>query len=513
MASRSLLLRALIHPPTMPPDSSTRSTSQSRTSSSVTGRRLTGFESTTHRAIDIRIERAKALRGLCVGTMPVEHFLCKYLHSALPPTEQAIPEIDLRSLTAAKNEREMYRLLVSQHPCLSDTCSYDPTKLDSFTGVAWPKNVEFVVSADRNTNRRHLKPDIGLRLLPPSMESRQWIDRGRYIEEPYDPIHTALCVEVKHDNQDDPFIDYNPEAPTKTVSCENNTDSGRLSRGQLAMYAEQQFKHQHRVFLLQIVIVGRYARFIYWDRSGLVVSQCFDLIQRPELLMEFLWRFVHAGDRGRGWDNSATPADADELSRFTSALDKFASEESKAIPHAVAQTLAAKSRESSYPICKIQVNDEYNDRDVQNTQEKKDSFREYVIGSPFSTTSSTPGRGTRSYLADDLRNDDIKFLKDTWAVSDQTILPELGIYRLLSEHEVPAVLFPVCAGTVTDNGHPQCTTSNTWATVTEPWLAPHNTNMRQYVHGRLVQDVACSLDRLNSSRDIVFVMRNIVECE
>lgn len=134
-------------------------------------------------------------------------------------------------------------------------------QVETLARSPFPQRVEFVVSADRQSNPRDLRPDIGMRILLPG--SRRPHRSSTYVEAAYDNINTALCMEVKYRNTDDSFDSYYPDNPHSIFEA---TSSG--SRGQLAMYADHQFRHQRRLFLSRIVIISTWARFIHWDRSG-----------------------------------------------------------------------------------------------------------------------------------------------------------------------------------------------------------------------------------------------------
>ncbi|KDQ30001.1 hypothetical protein PLEOSDRAFT_154719 [Pleurotus ostreatus PC15] len=93
--------------------------------------------------------------------------------------------------------------------------------------------------------------------------------------------------------------------PTELVPCEkyhaeNDTNAGRDTRGQIASYAGVAMAMQFRSHLFSVLICGKYARFIRWDRSCAIVSRRFDYTVYPELLFEFYLRFAQLTDSQRG---------------------------------------------------------------------------------------------------------------------------------------------------------------------------------------------------------------------
>ena len=228
--------------------------------------------------------------------------------------------------------------------------------------------------------------------------------------------------------------------------------------------------------------------------------------------MEFLWRFAHSDDKDQGWDETVAWANDKERGIFESAVHAYA----RGDQGTVSEELVYASLDHKFPVCKVRVtNDE-----VHNVTQDSGSYanrhsigREFIVGAPFHTTCSTPGRGTRTFLAYDLQDKSIKFLKDTWVPSLATS-PEMDAYRLLHEKDIPYVMHPVCGGFVRDDeGAPQSTTNHKWASVAEGWLAPLNPTMRGYRHVRLVQDIMHCLKDLKSSRELIKVLRDVVRCK
>ncbi|KAF9489179.1 hypothetical protein BDN71DRAFT_1499191 [Pleurotus eryngii] len=93
--------------------------------------------------------------------------------------------------------------------------------------------------------------------------------------------------------------------PTELVASakfhsENDTNDGRDTRGQIASYAGVAMAMQFRSHLFSVLICGKYARFIRWDRSCAILSRRFDYTVYPELLFEFYLRFAQLTDSQRG---------------------------------------------------------------------------------------------------------------------------------------------------------------------------------------------------------------------
>jgi hypothetical protein len=90
---------------------------------------------------------------------------------------------------------------------------------------------------------------------------------------------------------------------------EKDSDDARLVRGQLASYAAAHEGCQFRVHIFCVLVCGKYARFIRWDRDGATVTQRFDYIKQPQLLAGFFWRYEHLDHHQQGYDTSVFISD------------------------------------------------------------------------------------------------------------------------------------------------------------------------------------------------------------
>ncbi|KDQ30009.1 hypothetical protein PLEOSDRAFT_1025547, partial [Pleurotus ostreatus PC15] len=85
-------------------------------------------------------------------------------------------------------------------------------------------------------------------------------------------------------------VDSDP-SPSARYPFENDTEGGRKTRGQIASYAGVIMAMQFRSHLFSVLICGKYARFIRWDRSCAIVSRRFDYTLYPSILFNFYHRF------------------------------------------------------------------------------------------------------------------------------------------------------------------------------------------------------------------------------
>lgn len=110
------------------------------------------------------------------------------------------------------------------------------------------------------------------------------------------------------------------------VLTESPARKAALFLQRIVAHVRGEFARQHRLFVFQVILVKRSARFVRWDRSGAVITERFDYVANPETLAEFLWRFNHMSDEQRGFDPTATPATPKEKKRFEDAMKKYLAE-------------------------------------------------------------------------------------------------------------------------------------------------------------------------------------------
>ncbi len=218
-----------------------------------------------------------------------------------------------------------------------------------------------------------------------------------------------LFAEFKFDVSSDPFID--PEHPhVPNNNFERDTDTARLLRGQLASYVSALSGSQFRVHVFTILICGKFARLMYWDRNGAMVTRAFDYT-RFNYLGLFL-KHYNQDVNHRGHDSTITIPSQKRLKR---------------VPISDQTDLAAyNDRHQEFRLMMIP------DRDDASQQS------EFLISYPPKYTSRSPfGRATRPMIAHDLQQSRLVFVKDYWRPvgSDK----EGEIYRILAEKKVPHI--------------------------------------------------------------------------
>lgn len=93
----------------------------------------------------------------------------------------------------------------------------------------------------------------------------------------------------------------------------SSTKEGQKARAQMAKYAAEIFRKQHRVCVFTVSVAGYEARFMRWDRVGVVVSTVVEYMKDPAPLLNFVYRLLRGGAQVQGYDTTARLATEEEV--------------------------------------------------------------------------------------------------------------------------------------------------------------------------------------------------------
>ncbi|TBU38879.1 hypothetical protein BD309DRAFT_929911 [Dichomitus squalens] len=384
---------------------------------------------------------------------------------------RAKSEEDMRArYVKSGNPAEFLHVLLPFHP---RTNVRPPCKKNPFEGMkdaddwAEPKVVEeFVKILEaqnlcpklvfcRSESRPHSKE---------TDETAQRIDGGffRRSEAPKDgrPHWELQLVPVEFKNRKDgdkydPFADGSEgEVYLVDAVLEPQAESRRDVRQQIISYADKVYAMQHRTFVFMLLVMGRRFRLIRWDRSGAIVTNAIDYYENPEPLCDFLWRISYVKHIALGIDPTATrisPGSADYKTMADIAKDttRDLPYHTRSLPpnyklpegcwfKYIREMFAESMKNRDWPCYKLEV--AYNGK-----------IYYFLVGRPCFLARGLAGRGTRGYVAYDVANDRLVWLKDTWRASydllekEGDILLRLNNAKLSSDIHVPTL---VCHGDV-----------------------------------------------------------------
>ena len=285
---------------------------------------------------------------------------------------------------------------------------------------------------------------------------------------------------------------------------ENMSKEGTKFRSALCARAQALFARQHRIFLFQVIIVNRWARFIRWDRSGALVTARFDYATDPQLLAGFIWRFSHMNGEQRGFDPTARLADGSETRQFKYAVKRFLNDmkmgpkKGKSIRH-LPDAERTLDDTDTYPIWKIHVVDAA-------TRKSTD----LIVNSPFADHPMLFGRATRAYIAYDVNARRLVFMKDTWRADNSKLRVESRTYQRLRRYGVPHLPNVLYSGDVRrSDRRPQATTTDVYAVDEGDWRTTGE-DFDKYVHHRVVQDIAYPVESALDARELMQVVYDVL---
>lgn len=457
-----------------------------------------------------------------VGALPPEQFLATLMDvdESLPPA----PSVDFRSLHRAESVTEAQHSLID----IVEKSGLCPG-LRMFVAKFKQQQVETLQHEDSqvdNISEVPPYPSIGLRA---QSNSRRRTRKPRDIAEYYDFGTGVLGVELVRDCDADPFLDaedYDPLSDSATSShapkssdssVSTSTQRSRLSeirhcsstsfdsepfsierrsagaaslRSRILASAKAHFACQHRRFLFYVVIIYNTARFMLIDRSGAVVSERVEYMFSPHILAEFFWRFAHMTDAQRGQDTTATRASRREATLFADAVRAFldGGDKHRALPDAQ-RTLDSSD---TFPVWKIHV-----------TNPATGKSSDVVVQRPFAGSASLFGRGTRAYLAYDLSQHHLIFMKDSWRMENSPFRPEFDTYQQLHSHNIPSIPRIHYGGDVLGaDGQPQMTIAHTLTVGESTWRFTEDA-LKGYTHHRIAQDILYPLECVHEERELV----------
>ena len=300
----------------------------------------------------------------------------------------------------------------------------------------------------------------------------------------------SVLGEVKSLNSELCAFHMDPDSPPQTPDSIFD-DSPGCEQGfyQLTAHMSNLFAHQHRLFVYGFYVQWKWARLLYFDRSGALVSAPFDWTETTSPLHDFVWKVAHMPPEQLGYDPTAQLASEFEVKmlRSTMADQSLPADVRQYVRDAFLSKATASNQETSvnaterakppklellfddFPIFKLTVtsSDPSSDEAFPDTSlplpSKACSFergasagvgRTFLVGHPHFLSDALVGRCTRGYIAFDLQNNVFCFLKDSWRPLTPTStcsLPEHLMYERLHRHNVPHIASLVCGGDV--GGH------------------------------------------------------------
>ncbi|KAI0772984.1 hypothetical protein BD413DRAFT_612452 [Trametes elegans] len=261
-----------------------------------------------------------------------------------------------------------------------------------------------------------------------------------------------LVVVVSNGSNVAPFsVDFSAREPLQAEGMDRSQ-----SRGQLAEYAKQLFNRQHREYVLMLSIYHDYARLLRFDRNGAIVSKPFQYTgpefkfqpvdpeaeepispaaKKParadeDYLGMFLYCFARMSAEARGHDPTVTPASKEEVEIFNQlhagATTQFGAGSAIAEGIKLAGT-------PGWRLYKMDIHAPWSKKGtfLNTSQVTESTLHHCLVGRPATTEASMASQGTRGFVAYDLEEKSVVFIKDSWRALVKGRLSEFNIYQLL----------------------------------------------------------------------------------
>ncbi|KAI0318710.1 kinase-like domain-containing protein [Amylostereum chailletii] len=209
----------------------------------------------------------------------------------------------------------------------------------------------------------------------------------------------------------DPFQDTDLQQTEDGTPFQRIPSEGDRGFHKHSLRIKQILESHFRHFIFSVVVTDLGARLLRWDRSGVVVTASFDHTTNDNPLLHFLWRFDHLSDDQRGRDTTVSYPSEDEA---TLARVAFAASKHYTIPNNV-------------PLRKVTVRDDVSKEETSYAISTPQTSNDRLVGPCF------------GYLAVDLRDGSLVWMKDVWRQDSPSFWKEGDVYRRLHQSKVPHI--------------------------------------------------------------------------
>ncbi|KAI0793364.1 hypothetical protein C8Q75DRAFT_731103 [Abortiporus biennis] len=258
---------------------------------------------------------------------------------------------------------------------------------------------------------------------------------------------------------------------------------------QIGEYVAEILRCQHRTHMFSVLTVGTTARFLRWDRSGVIASTPISFVDDTASFVTFFYRYGQMADWERGYDQSVSPAlqeDEEALQDFKNEILPTLLESHKAM----FEEAFFDTDERGLPLCTVVLEklhpapDSTSAPPRESPSQRSDSFHQpalhessftsnpddnkirLLIRHPITSPCSIFGRATKGFVALDLGEKKLKFLKDSWSYHGGNYHPEIEVYGKLQQAGVKNIAKVEGGGDVLGvDGKPQTTFAHSYLKV------------------------------------------------
>lgn len=309
---------------------------------------------------------------------------------------------------------------------------------------------------------------------------------------------------IKPSSQQDPFIDPPLNVDFTPTICpqedllpywktnrdyypifESSNKQSISTRAHMVACTNAFFATQFRRFGFSILLCGSWARFLYWDRSGAVVSRRFQYTANFDPLAEFLWRLNHVSSGDRGVDVSVVPVSLLESQDST-----------------IRELLGIGSSDPLYGYI-VPVDTALQKPKDAEGRPSSTTHHFYVGPRPAPKQCSLLEQRTYGFHVWDLTQKRVVFFKETWRLDSPGIKTESAVYRELHSRRIPNIPTFEHGGDMSALGTKTITHSfsNAW------WCrTPNHTALVQ--HRIILRDVERNLSTFKTPNEFLTIIKD-----
>ncbi|KAI0792907.1 hypothetical protein C8Q75DRAFT_804617 [Abortiporus biennis] len=480
----------------------------------------------THRD-DIRKMTGREVQG-SIRQIPAEQFIEDFLQLPSPQEKEAIQKIvdsiefPERLKTAGGRESERYSHIIELiQPAWKDT------DLLARNVSLYGQNSKFKITTDIVAYHRHgldgTRTEHDLPPNPPKKRGAPSTNAAGHTEvhqeESVPEVVRKYAAKMNHFDAQ-LFLEDKTEFKYAALHTDPNEPflvdgkEHEATRGQVGEYAVAILRRQHRTHLFSVLTVANIVHFLRWDRCGVVVSKpvCFE--EDLTTFITFFYRFGRMTPQERGVDTSISqPDDKDKA-----ILAAFRNNKLPSLPpnHQAMFKQAfdlENTEDDGWPIVKIELDrlssTESDDDSIQppSTEEHSEKKINLLIRYPRVSSRSPFGRATKGFVALDLGEQKLKFLKDCWRYEGGDYHPEIEVYKKLRKGNARNIATVEGGGDVFDSVGDK----ERQVTLAQKYLSTEKSKYLALVHYRLlIRQLGTPLEEYDNSYMLCYYLSLIL---
>ncbi|PIL24568.1 hypothetical protein GSI_12452 [Ganoderma sinense ZZ0214-1] len=229
-------------------------------------------------------------------------------------------------------------------------------------------------------------------------EDSDWLDSDDDAEGVQPPsVPNALLDSMDdEDGSSDTSSDDGDSEP-----CTGRAGTKESAVSELADFMYNLATRQHRTFTYGFYVQWRRARLLYFDRTGILVSESFDWTKPTSPLHDFVWKLAHMTPTELGYDPTAQQASFEDMVKvYQKAMDPLLSEAIRGYINSAFFSTTEQSDLDQFPIYKLTVPTPHSSPEEEFLDSERrllpaaaqESQRAFLVGRPHFTAEDLIGQ-------------------------------------------------------------------------------------------------------------------------